>query len=103
MSERFKVDLDELDSVVRQLRHLRADMDEPSQKVKYSTTIPKSAFGVNFLEAGKLAEAHDDMQSYMSQVINALQDLIHKFGEKTEASRGAYEDQEHETKASMNG
>lgn len=39
----------------------------------------------------------------MSQVINALQDLIHRFGEKTEASRGAYEDQEHETKTSMNG
>ncbi|MEU9500250.1 hypothetical protein [Streptomyces sp. NPDC048196] len=103
MSERFRVDLDELDSVVRQLRHLRGDMDEPSQKVKYSTTIPKSAFGVNFLEAGDLAKAHDDMQSYMSQVINALQDLIHKFGEKTEASRGAYEDQEHQTKTSMNG
>ncbi|MGW1375323.1 hypothetical protein ACWD6P_13755 [Streptomyces sp. NPDC002446] len=103
MSERFKVDLDELDSVVRQLRRLRADMDEPSQKVKYSTAIPKSAFGVDFLEAGELAKAHDDMQSYMSQVINALQDLIHKFGEKTEASRGAYEDQEHATKTSMNG
>ncbi|MEW1751033.1 hypothetical protein ACIQU1_11960 [Streptomyces angustmyceticus] len=103
MSERFKVDLDELDGVVRQLRRLRADMDEPSQKVKYSTTIPKSAFGVDFLEAGSLAQAHDGMQEYMSQVINALQDLIHKFGEKTEASRGAYEDQEHETKTSMNG
>ncbi|MFG2829034.1 hypothetical protein ACGFWI_16490 [Streptomyces sp. NPDC048434] len=103
MSERFKVDLDELDSVVRQLRHLRADMDEPSQKVKYSTTIPKSAFGQNFLEATDLAGAHDDMQTYMSDVINALQGLIHKFGEKTEASRGAYEDQEHHTKNSMNG
>lgn len=75
MSERFKVDLDELDGVVRQLRRLRADMDEPSQKVKYSTTIPASAFGVDFLEAGKLAKAHDGMQEYMSQVINALQDL----------------------------
>lgn len=103
MSERFKVDLDELDSVVRQLRRLRADMDDPSQKVKYSTAIPKSAFGADFLEADKLAGAHDGMQEYMSQVINALQDLIHKFGEKTEASRGAYEDQEHQTKTSMNG
>ncbi|MEU9120212.1 hypothetical protein AB0C96_10170 [Streptomyces sp. NPDC048506] len=103
MSERFKVDLDELDSVVRQLRHLRGDMDDPSQKVKYSTTIPKSAFGVNFIEAGKIGSAHDDMQNYMSQVIDALQDLIHKFGEKTEASRGAYEDQEHDAKTSMNG
>ncbi|REK84868.1 hypothetical protein DY245_40800 [Streptomyces inhibens] len=103
MAEQFKVDLDELDSVVRQLKHLRGDMDEPSQKMKYSTAIPKSAFGVDFLEAGKLASAHDDMQSYMSQVIDALQDLIHKFGEKTEASRGAYEDQEHQAKTSMNG
>lgn len=103
MSERFKVDLDELDGVVRQLRRLRADMDEPSQKVKYSTTIPRSAFGSDFLEAGDLAGAHDGMQEYMSEVVNALQDLIHKFGEKTEASRGAYEDQEHQTQTSMNG
>ncbi|MFG2093824.1 hypothetical protein [Streptomyces sp. NPDC048612] len=103
MSERFKVDLDELDSVVRQLRRLRADMDEPSQKVKYSTTLTKAAFGENFLEATDLGGAHDDMQTYMSDVIKALQDLIHKFGEKTEASRGAYEDQEHQTKNSMNG
>ncbi|UKY52295.1 hypothetical protein [Streptomyces inhibens] len=104
MAEQFKVDLDELDSVVRQLKHLRGDMDEPSQKMRYGTAIPKSAFGgADFLEAGELAKAHDDMQSYMSQVIDALQDLIHKFGEKTEASRGAYEDQEHQTKTSMNG
>ena len=103
MSKQFKVDLEELDSVVRQLKRLQADMDEPSQKMKYSTTIPKSAFGVNFIECGKLANSHDKMQHYMTQVIDALQELITKFGEKTEASRGAYEDQEHTTKVSMNG
>ncbi|MFJ6746875.1 hypothetical protein ACIQNI_01585 [Streptomyces sp. NPDC091266] len=103
MGEQFKVDLDELDSVVRQLRRLQADMDKPSQKVKYSTAIPTSAFGVNFLESGKIAKAHDGMQEYMSEVVHALQELIRKFGEKAEASRGAYEDQEQTTKASMNG
>ncbi|MFJ8671080.1 MULTISPECIES: hypothetical protein [unclassified Streptomyces] len=103
MGEQFKVDLDELDSVVRQLKRLQGDMDKPSQSVKYSTTIPKSAFGVNFIESGELASAHDDMQEYMSQVVHALQELIRKFGDKAEASRGAYEDQEHTTKVSMNG
>ncbi|GGU82818.1 hypothetical protein GCM10010211_55940 [Streptomyces albospinus] len=102
MAEQFKVDLEELDSVVRQLRRLQRDMDDPGQQVKYSTTIPKSAFGINFLEAGELAGAHDNMQEYMSQVIAALQELLHKFGEKAEASRGAYEDLEHTTK-SMDG
>ncbi|MFG2227839.1 hypothetical protein [Streptomyces sp. NPDC048644] len=103
MAEQFRVDLDELDAVVRQLKRLQGDMDEPSQKVKYSTSIPKSAFGENFIECGNLADAHDGMQAYMTQVINALQDLITKFGEKAEASRGAYEDQEHTTTTSMNG
>ncbi|MFH8568921.1 hypothetical protein [Streptomyces sp. NPDC017993] len=101
MGEQFRVDLDELDSVVRQLKHLRGDMDEPSQKVKYSTAIPKSAFGSKFDEAHELAESHDKMQHYMTQVITALHELITDFGDKTERSRGAYEDQEHETKASM--
>jgi hypothetical protein len=103
MGEQFKVDLDELDGVVRRLRRLQGDMDDPSQKVTYNTTIPQSAFGAGFLEAGDLATAHDGMQRYMSEIIKALQDLIRTFGEKTEASRGAYEDQEHNTKVSMNG
>ncbi len=103
MTEKFKVDLDELDDVVRQLKRLRKEMDEPSQKVKFSTHIPDSAFGGDFIERGKLAGAHDRMQGYMTDVIDALQDVIHEFGEKTEASRGGYEDQEHRTKTSMNG
>ncbi|MCB5909541.1 hypothetical protein [Streptomyces pinistramenti] len=103
MGEQFKVDLDELDGVVRQLKHLQGDMDDPSQKIKYSTAIPKSAFGSDFLEATDISKAHDEMQSYMTEVITALQDLIKNFGEKTERSRGAYEDQEHETRSSMTG
>ncbi|WP_234317566.1 hypothetical protein [Streptomyces rimosus] len=103
VGEQYKVDLHELDNVVRQLKRLQGDMDEPSQKVKYSTTIPKTAFGKDFLEATDLSSAHDDMQEYMSQVVKALQDLIRDFGDKTERSRGAYEDQEHDTKVSMNG
>ncbi|MCK7623002.1 hypothetical protein MUU72_07800 [Streptomyces sp. RS10V-4] len=95
MAEQFRVDLEELDNVVRQLRHVQRDMDEPSQTVKYGTTIPKAAFGVGFTEARKLAGAHDGMQAYMTEVLGALQQLIATFGEKTEASRGAYEDQEH--------
>ncbi|KPC59337.1 hypothetical protein [Streptomyces chattanoogensis] len=103
MGKHFKVDLDELDSVVRQLRSLQGDMDQTSQKVKYSTNIPKSAFGVDFGEAEHLSKAHDRMQGYLQDVTQALQDLIHKFSEKTEVSRGAYEDQDHQTKVSMNG
>ncbi len=71
MGEQYRVDLHELDSVVRKLKSLQGDMDEPSQKVKYSTSIPKSAFGSNFNEAAKIATAHDEMQNYMSQVVDA--------------------------------
>ncbi|MER7984108.1 hypothetical protein ABTY53_00665 [Streptomyces noursei] len=98
MAEQFRVDLEELDVVVRQLRHLQRDMDDPTQTVTYNTAIPRSAFGTNFVEAGKLAGAHDGMQAYLSDVLGALQDLIRTFGEKTEASRGAYEDQEHDAR-----
>ncbi|MEU7223169.1 hypothetical protein [Streptomyces chrestomyceticus] len=103
MGEQYRVDLHELDSVVRKLKGLQGDMDEPSQKVKYSTSIPKSAFGANFNEATKVAAAHDKMQDYMSQVVDALQDLIKDFGEKAERSRGAYEDREQDARSSMNG
>ncbi|MFD7666154.1 hypothetical protein [Streptomyces sp. NPDC059788] len=103
MGEQYRVDLHELDSVVRKLKSLQGDMDEPSQKVKYSTSIPKSAFGVNFGEAERLGVAHDKMQNYMSQVVDALQDLIKDFGEKAERSRGAYEDREQETRSTMSG
>ncbi|MFJ5674329.1 hypothetical protein [Streptomyces sp. NPDC093097] len=95
MAEQFRVDLEELDVVVRQLRRLQRDMDDPHQTVTYNTSIPTSAFGIGFAEAGRLAGAHDGMQTYMADVLGALQDLVHTFGEKTEASRGAYEDQEH--------
>ncbi|MEU5208028.1 hypothetical protein [Streptomyces sp. NPDC020742] len=101
MGEQYRVDLDELDGVVRRLKQLRGDMDEPSQKMKYSTAIHKSAFGSNFDEAKQIAESHDKMQQYMTQVINALHELITEFGDKTERSRGAYDDQEQEAKASM--
>ncbi|MFH8347961.1 hypothetical protein [Streptomyces sp. NPDC018045] len=101
MGEQYRVDLHELDSVVRKLKGLQGDMDEPSQKVKYSTNVPKSAFGSNFNEAEKIAAAHDDMQHYMAQVVDALQDLIKDFGEKAERSRGAYEDREQEARTSM--
>ncbi|MEU8681498.1 hypothetical protein [Streptomyces sp. NPDC048611] len=102
MGKHFKVDLDELDSVVRKLRHLQGDMDETGQKVEYGTNIPKSAFGVDFNEAEELSRAHDRMQGYLKDVVQALTHLTNKFGEKTEASRGAYEDREHDTKAAMN-
>ncbi|MFI9047768.1 hypothetical protein [Streptomyces sp. NPDC053427] len=103
MAKHFKVDLDELDGVVRQLRRLQGDMDETGQKVEYGTNIPKSAFGVNFGEAEELSHAHDQMQTYLKDVVKALQGLTLKFGEKTDASRGAYEDQDHATKVSMSG
>lgn len=103
MGEQYRVDLHELDSVVRKLKGLQGDMDEPNQKVKYSTSIPKSAFGSNFNEAAKIATAHDEMQNYMSQVVDALQSLIKDFGEKAERSRGAYEDREQETRSTMSG
>ncbi|KAA6214396.1 hypothetical protein CP973_35450 [Streptomyces albofaciens JCM 4342] len=103
MGEQYRVDLHELDSVVRKLKGLQGDMDEPGQKVKYGTNIPKSAFGSNFNEASELGQAHDKMQHYMTQVVDALQDLIREFGEKAERSRGAYEDREQEARTSMNG
>ncbi|MEF3112709.1 hypothetical protein [Streptomyces chrestomyceticus] len=101
MGEQYRVDLHELDSVVRKLKGLQGDMDDPGQKVKYGTKVPKSAFGSNFNEAADIAAAHDEMQNYMSQVVDALQDLIKDFGEKAERSRGAYEDREQDARSSM--
>lgn len=72
MGKHFKVDLDELDGVVRQLRHLQHDMSETGQNVEYGTNVPKSAFGVNFGEADDVSHAHDRMQTYLKDVVKAL-------------------------------
>ncbi|MET9291233.1 hypothetical protein [Streptomyces sp. NPDC003077] len=102
MADEYRVDLGELETVVRKLKDLQRDMDGPGQKVKYGTTLPQGAFGAgDFQEAHQLSASHDRMQSYMSQVVTALNDLIRDFGDKTERSRGAYEDREQEVKSAM--
>ncbi|MGP4002268.1 hypothetical protein [Streptomyces sp. 8N706] len=101
--KQYRVDLSELDGVVKRLRALDKDMDEPCSKVGYGTSISKTALGVNFGEAEDLTSAHDEMQTYMDQTLKKLQEFIRDFGLKAHTVHGAYDDAEHDTQKSMGG
>lgn len=98
MSEKdqYRVDLSELDGIVKRLRHLDKQMDGPSEKAKYGVAIPKSALGTGFLESTDLSNAHDEMETYMDQTMTKLQKFISDFGTKANQAHGAYSDAEHD-------
>ncbi|MCZ2526222.1 MULTISPECIES: hypothetical protein [Streptomyces] len=103
MSE-FEVDLSELDNVVRQLRNVQKDMGSSASKAKYATVLPEGSLGnKDFHEAQELHGAHDKMQGYLTSALNALQNFIEEFGDKTDKTRGAYEDAEYATQSAMKG
>ncbi|UGY93908.1 hypothetical protein [Streptomyces gobiensis] len=101
--EQYRVDLSELDKVVQRIKRLDGAMDKPVGKVGYGTSLSKSALGKDFLEAPDLVNAHDEMQTYMDEVLKKMQALIRDFGQKTERARGSYDDAEHENSAKSGG
>lgn len=98
MSEKdqYRVDLSELDGIVKRLRRLDKQMDGPAEKAKYGVTLPKGALGTGFMESSDLAEAHDKMETYMDQTMTKLQKFIADFGKKANQAHGAYSDAEHD-------
>lgn len=98
MSEKdqYRVDLSELDGVVKRLKRLDKQMDGPAEKAKYGVTIPKGALGSNFIESTDLSSAHDEMEAYMDKTVTRLQKFISDFGLKADQTHGAYSDAEHD-------
>ncbi|MET8475312.1 hypothetical protein ABZY90_14220 [Streptomyces sp. NPDC006422] len=94
MADGYKVDLDALDQVIKELNQVLKDMGGPKRKAAYSTYVPKDALG-DFDEARDLANAHDEMKTRIEQdMIGKIEKLIDKFGQKTRKAHGQYQDAE---------
>ncbi|MFJ4716080.1 hypothetical protein [Streptomyces sp. NPDC088785] len=97
MADGYEVDLDALDQVVKELNQVLKDMEGPKQKAKYGTDVPDGALGKGFSEAQELYDAHEKMKTKIqSEMIEKIEDLVDKFGRKTEKARGVYQDAEAE-------
>jgi len=91
----MRVDLSQLDDVIRKLNGLLSDMDKANTKAKYETDIPSSAFGSEkFLESNELHNAHQKQKTRIENIIRDLHKLIDEFGKSTSKVRDKYSNQE---------
>ncbi|NUP19274.1 MAG: hypothetical protein HOZ81_24930 [Streptomyces sp.] len=108
MSNGMRVDLSELDEVIRKLWRLLDDMDKAGNTSKYDTAIPEHAFGqtggeVMFQEAKNLHGAAAEMKTKIEGIIKKLHELIDDFSTKTSKVRDKYNNEEHEIKKAVGG
>jgi hypothetical protein len=95
MSNGMRVDLSELDNVIRKLNGLLSDMDAANTKAKYETDIPSTAFGsMKFLESNELHAAHQKQKIRIENIIRGLHKLIDDFSTSTSKVRDKYSNQE---------
>ncbi|MGW2344674.1 hypothetical protein [Streptomyces sp. NPDC001661] len=95
MADGYDVDLDALDQVVKELNQVLKDMSGPKDKAKYGTYLPDGALGADFSEARDLYQAHEKMKTKIEkEMIDKIEDLIDKFGKKTQKAHGVYQNAE---------
>ncbi|MFJ9088368.1 hypothetical protein ACIRL3_38755 [Streptomyces sp. NPDC102384] len=99
----YKVDLSALDQVIRKLNGVIGDLGKANADTKHRTYLPKGALGAGFDEAEKLTAAHDDMKTYLEDVVDHLESVMDDFGTKTKRAHGAYQDAEADTAGAVNG
>jgi hypothetical protein len=103
VSDGYRVNTDELEAVVRRLRTLQQNINQTGTKSKYEAVVSRNDLGGEFAEAGKLYQAHDSMQGFLSRVIGMMDNLINEFGDKTQTVTDAYRAREDEGTAAMGG
>lgn len=95
----YKVDLDALDQVVKELNQVLKDMGGPKQKAANNTYLPPGVLGKGFPEQDQLRAAHAKMQDFIEKnVIDLIEDLVDDFGEKSKKTKEAYDDAEADNK-----
>lgn len=102
MSNGYRVNTDELEATVRQLRALQQDTSQTGTRGKYSTVVGQNELGGDFTECSSLRSTHDQMQTFLAQAISDLDNLINEFGDKTTTVTNAYKGNEDQGKATMN-
>jgi hypothetical protein len=96
--EQYGVDLSALEEVVKELNGVLKDMGGPKRKAEHNTYIPKGALGNGFSEESEIYNAHAETKAYIhDEILKDIEDLIDDFGKRTEKTRGAYDDAEHDS------
>jgi len=101
MADGYRVNTDELEAVVRRLRVIQQNTAQTSEKSAYGTEVAASDFGSNFSHATELHQAHAKMQTWLTETINNLSQLINEFGDKANTVTNAYKNQETNNSAEM--
>ncbi|MET8679884.1 hypothetical protein ABZW18_20460 [Streptomyces sp. NPDC004647] len=98
MAEEYKVDLDALDQVVKELNAVLGEMGGPGgpcTKTYEATYLPPKALGSGFSEQQELHDAHTKMKSYIeTHIVDLIRDLIDDFGSKSKKVKETYDDSE---------
>ncbi|MFG2142478.1 hypothetical protein [Streptomyces sp. NPDC048650] len=99
MAKEYKVNLDALDQVVRELNDVLKDMNGTKGKAGSGTFLPVSALGAHFNEREELNKEHEAMKKFIEQdILDRLEKMIDKFGKKTKKVKEHYDDAEHANK-----
>ena len=101
MSDRYRVNTDELEAVVRRLRALQQNLSQTGTRSKYDTVVARNDFGGAFHEADALGSAHDNMQQFLASMVSDLDKLIGDFGNKSQTATDAYKAREDEGESVM--
>ncbi|GAA1349124.1 hypothetical protein [Streptomyces beijiangensis] len=103
-SGEYRVDLSALDSVVTKLNGIIEDVSGAKSDSKYKTFLPAGALGSDdFLDAKALHVAHEDMKGHLENIVEHIHKLMDDFGTKTKKTHGAYQDQDADVTAAMQG
>lgn len=95
----YKVDLDALDQVVKELNQVLKDMGGPRKDIADGTYLPDGVLGKGFAEQGDLRQAHEKMKNFINvNIIDLIEDLIDDFGKKSKKAKEAYDDAEADNK-----
>lgn len=98
----YKVELDQLQDVVKKLNGVLKDMQVSRGRAESGTYLPAGALGKNFGEEAELRGKHDEMKQFIeTNVLKQLEGLIDDLRGNTQKAHGAYQDSEQETKNAM--
>ena len=95
----YKVDLDALDQVVKDLNAVLKDMGGPKNKAANNTSLSGGVLGKNFAEQTSLHDAHEKMTDFINEhVIDLIEELVDDFGKRSKKAKEAYDDAEANSK-----
>jgi hypothetical protein len=104
MAKEYRVDLDALDQVVRELNAVLKDMGVAKGNAKNQTYLHPGALGKDFGERDRMHKSHDEMKAYIeNNIVAVIEKMVDDFGKKTKKAKEAYDDAEHKNKLKGEG